>query len=60
MALALVKLNKKDRRGNIREFLDYISYEVAKLGVLVQGEEHEPHEWSRPKIVKVFRTSSDA
>jgi len=60
MALALVKLTKKDKYGNTREFLDYISYEVAKLGVLIQGEEHESHEWSKPKIVKVFRTNSDA
>jgi len=53
MALALVKLTKK--RGNkIYEFFDYISSEVAQLGVEIQGVEHGPNEWSRAEIVKVF------
>lgn len=53
MALALVKLRK--RRGkNTYEFLDYISADVAKLGVEIQGEEHGKNEWDLAKIVKVY------
>lgn len=53
MALALVKLTKK--RGNkIYEFFDYISVDVAKLGVEIQGTEHGPNEWSQAKIVKIY------
>lgn len=52
MALALVKLSKK-RNGKTFYFLDYISYEVAKLGVQIQGEEHKNNEWSTTEIVKV-------
>lgn len=54
MALALVKLSK--RRGNkTYEFLDYISYDVAKIdGIEIQGEEHNDGEWSRVEILKVF------
>lgn len=53
MALALVKLSKK--RGNQTfEFLDYISYDVAKIdGIEIQGEEHNDGEWSRVEILKV-------
>jgi len=53
MALALVKLSKK-RNGRTYYFLDYISYEVAQLGVQIQGEEHNENEWSYAEIVKVF------
>jgi len=53
MALALVKLSKK-RNGKVYYFLDYISYEVAKLGVQIQGEEHNENEWSKAEIVKVY------
>ena len=53
MALALVKLSKK-RNDRTYYFLDYISYEVAKLGVQIQGEEHNENEWSDVEIVKVF------
>ena len=53
MALALVKLEKK-RNNQTFYFLDYISYEVAKLGVQIQGESHNDNEWSDVKIVKVF------
>lgn len=53
MVLALVKLSKK-RNGKIFYFLDYISYEVAKLGVQIQGEEHNNNEWSNAEIVKVY------
>lgn len=53
MALALVKL-KKQRRDQTFEFLDYISYDVAKLGVEIQGEEHNHNEWSHVEIVKVI------
>lgn len=53
MALALVKLTKK-RNGRIYCFLDYISYEVAKLDVQIQGEEHNENEWSKVEIVKVY------
>lgn len=52
--LALVKLSKR-RNGRIYYFLDYISYEVAKLGVQIQGSEHNSNEWSRPEIIKVVR-----
>jgi len=53
MSLALVKLIKK--RGNrTYTFLDYISADVAKLGVEVHGEEHGPNEWSIAKIIKVY------
>lgn len=53
MALALVRLSKK-RNGKTFYFLDYISYEVAKLGVQIQGEEHNNNEWSHAEIIKVF------
>ena len=53
MALALVKLSKK-RNGRVYYFLDYISYDVAKLDVQVQGEEHNNNEWSHAEIVKVY------
>ncbi len=53
MALALVKLSKK-RNGKTFYFLDYISYEVAKLGVQIQGEEHNDNEWSDAEIIKVY------
>jgi len=53
MALALVKLSKK-RNGKTYYFLDCISYEVAKLGVQIQGEEHNDNEWSHAEIVKVY------
>jgi len=53
MALALVRLKKK-RSNRTYEFLDYISYEVAKLGVDVQGIEHAEGEFSRAEIVKVI------
>lgn len=53
MALALVKLTKK--RGNkVYSFFDYISAEVARLGVEVQGEEHGPNEWSKAEIIKIY------
>ena len=53
MALALVKLTKK--RGNkTYSFFDYISAEVAKLGVEIQGEEHGLNEWSKAEIVKIY------
>lgn len=55
MALALVKLTKK--RGNrTYEFFDYISAEVAQLGVEIQGEEHGLNEWSKVEIVKIYDT----
>jgi hypothetical protein len=53
MKLALVKLSKK-RNGKTIYFLDYMSYELAKLKVQVQGEGHAENEWSTPKIVKVY------
>lgn len=53
MKLALVKLVKK-RNGKNYYFLDYISYEVAKLGIQIQGEENYKNEWSRPKIIKIY------
>jgi hypothetical protein len=57
MALALVKLTKK--RGNkIYKFFDYISAEVAQLGVEIQGEEHSSNEWSKAEIVKVYKTKT--
>lgn len=57
MALALVKLTKK--RGNrIYEFFDYISAEVARLGVEIQGEEHSNNEWSKAEIVKIYDTKT--
>ena len=53
MKLALVKLSKR-RNGKTYYFLDYISYEVAKLGLQIQGEEHNNNEWSRAKIIKMY------
>lgn len=53
MALALVRLSKK-RNGKTYYFLDYISYEVAKLDVQIQGEEHNENEWSKVEILKVY------
>ena len=52
--LALVKLKKK-RNNRIYEFLDYISYDVAKIGVDIQGVEHSEGEYSRAEIVKVIK-----
>lgn len=54
MDLALVKLSKR-RNGRTYYFLDYVSYEVAKLGVQVQGVEHAEGEFSEAKIIKVIR-----
>ena len=51
--LALVKLKKK-RKDKMFEFLDYISYDVAKLGVDIQGVEHSEGEYSRAEIVKII------
>ena len=53
MALALVKL-KKNRGKRTFEFLDYISADVAKLGVEIRGEEHSFEEWSDAKIIKII------
>ena len=54
MELALVKLSAQ-RNGKTHYFLDYISYDIAKLGVFVQGEEHKDGECSKVEIVKVFK-----
>lgn len=55
MALALIKLSKK-RNGRTYYFLDYISYEIAKIpDVQIQGEEHNEKEFSKVKIVKVIK-----
>jgi hypothetical protein len=56
MALALVKLSAQ-RNGKTHYFLDYISYEAAKLGVLIQGEEHKEGEYSKAEIVKVINNA---
>lgn len=53
MALALVKLSVQ-RNGKTHHFLDYISYEIARLGVQIQGEEHKVGEYSKAEIVKVI------
>lgn len=53
MALALVKLSKK-RGKRVFEFLDYISADVAKINVEIQGAEHSFDEWSKVKIIKIF------
>jgi hypothetical protein len=58
MALALVKLSKK-RNGKTFYFLDYISYEVAKLEVQIQGEEHNNNEWSNAEIVRIYNNISE-
>lgn len=53
MALALVKLEK--RRGNqVYYVLDYISAEVAKLGVEINGEDHSPGEFAKAEIVRIY------
>ncbi len=54
MSLALVKLSKK-RNGRIYYFLDYISLDVARLGVQIQGEEHNKNEWALAEIVREFK-----
>jgi hypothetical protein len=56
MALALVKLSRM-RGDRIEYFIDYISYDVAKLGVCIQGEKHEDGEFSKAEIIKVFNNS---
>jgi hypothetical protein len=38
----------------IYHFIDYISYDVAKLGVQIQGQDHLDGEWSDITILKVF------
>lgn len=56
MALALVKLTKK--RGNrTYNFFDYISADVAKLNVEIQGAEHSPNEWSQAEIVTIYENN---
>jgi len=58
MALALVKLTKE--RGNRKyTFLDYVSAEVANLGVQIQGENHSYDEWSDIEILRVFRKPTE-
>ena len=55
MTLALIKLSKR-RNGRTYYFLDYISYDVAKIeGVQIQGEEHNDNEFSKVEIVKVIK-----
>ena len=58
MALALIKLKKK-RSGRTYEFLDYISYDVAKLGVDVQGIEHSEGEYSRAEVLRVIEVKNE-
>jgi len=58
MALALVKLSKGVGEDKVF-FLDYISYDMAKLGVFVQGSEHNNNEWSYAKIIKVLDTQNN-
>ena len=58
MALALVKLSKK-RGDKVEYFLDYISYDIAKLNVFVQGEKHEGDEFSNIEIIKVFNNDAN-
>jgi len=53
MALALVKLTKH-RSGRIYEFLDYLSADVAKLDVFIEGSEHRDGEYSIAEIVRIF------
>ena len=54
MALALVKLSKK-RNGRTYYFLDYISYDIAKIhGVQIQGEEHNNNEFSKVEIIRII------
>ena len=53
MAIALVKLTK-NRNGKTTYFLDYISFEAAKLGVAVQGKEHNEIEYSTAEILRVW------
>lgn len=53
--LALVKLSKV-RRGRVYTFVDYISYDVAKIDdIEIQGEKHNDNEWSKVEIIKTFR-----
>lgn len=55
MALALVKLSKR-RNGRTYYFLDYISYDVAKIkDIQIQGEEHNDNEFSKVEIIKVIQ-----
>lgn len=58
MALALVKLRKK-RKGRYFDFLDYVSYDVAKLGLEIQGELHNDNEWCKPVILKKIEVNKD-
>lgn len=58
MALALVKLEK--RRGDKTFYvLDYISAEVAKLGVEINGADHGPNEFARAEIVRIFDADAE-
>lgn len=57
MELALVKLSFR-RGGETHYFLDYVSYDLAKIdSVLIQGEGHKEGECSPAKIIKVFESS---
>lgn len=54
MDLALVRLTKV--RGERKfTFLDYVSADVAKLDVQIQGENHGKDEWSDVEILKIFK-----
>jgi len=53
MALALVKLIKK-RGDREYSFLDYISADIAKLNVQIQGDSHSGDEWSDIKVLRIF------
>lgn len=51
--LALVKLIKKRGKKEFT-FLDYVSVDIARLGVQVQGENHSKDEWSNIEVLRVF------
>lgn len=53
MALALVKLAKQ-RGGQTYYIFEYISAEVAKLGVEINGYDHSPGEFSYAEIIKIY------
>lgn len=56
--LALIKLTRH-HKGRKIDFIDYISYDIAKLNIEVQGEKHNNKEWSTPDILKVHDYSKN-
>lgn len=54
MSLALVKYTVR-KNGRTRVYVDYISLEVAKLGLEVHFDEYNLNVWAVPEIIKIYK-----